>query len=359
MSTIDISRPKSAPTSNVVCLHPAAKKTQPRRNAKCDDRACAAVTTLKPKGNDRGRAANLAAAKSNRRSQDIASKSTGSRVVEGREIKGPKSKAPGSCESSYFASLASHTLLTADEEKTLATRAKQGDLAARNRMIEANLRLVVKVAKPYANHDVPLLDLISEGNLGLIHAIEKFQPEKGFRFSTYAIWWIRERIQAAVMRQSNIVYMPIHAVKAQRVCLRAQTELRKIKGGEPSVTEVATACEKSTGEVASLLSKVEKITSLDTQADNANARPLSEQLADTHCIDPLITLGTDDMRDALLRSVALLDAVQRQVITRRFGLGGEKPCTLQQLSNELGMCRQTVKKLQDRALKALLKSLRH
>ncbi|NNL56107.1 MAG: sigma-70 family RNA polymerase sigma factor [Pseudomonadales bacterium] len=264
---------------------------------------------------------------------------------------------PVSCEARYFSSLAEHNLLSAAEEKQLALSAQNGDIDARNRMVEANLRLVVKVAKPYANGTVPMLDLISEGNLGLIHAIAKFRPEKGFRFSTYAIWWIRERIQSAVMRQSNIVYMPLHAVKAQRRCLRAQNELRAQHGQEPTISDIANASSKSRSEVETLLASVERISPIDRD-DSAQARPLAEQLADENNIDPAARLACDDARSELLRNVTQLNATQQYIVIKRYGLHGETVATLQALSEELGMCRQTVKKLHDKALARLLQLMR-
>jgi len=296
----------------------------------------------------------------------VASNSTVADFCEHAHRKAPKAKLQKvrgkhaqeqtlSGEALYFSRLADQHLLSAAEEKQLALRAQGGDLAARNRMIEANLRLVVKVAKPYANGAVPMLDLISEGNLGLIHAIAKFRPEKGFRFSTYAIWWIREKIQAAVMRQSNIVYMPLHAVKAQRRCLRAQSELRKQQAREPRLAEIAKLSGKPRSDVDTLLASVERISSIERDDSTEASRPLAEKLADENTLDPLETLACEDQQQQLLRNVAQLNAQQQYIVIKRYGLHGEPVASLQALSDELGLCRQTVKKLQDKALAELLK----
>jgi RNA polymerase nonessential primary-like sigma factor len=175
----------------------------------------------------------------------------------------------------YLNDIGHNALLSADEEKALCRRVVQGDFAARQRMIEHNLRLVVNIAKHYINRGLPLLDLIEEGNIGLMHALEKFDPERGFRFSTYATWWIRQSIERAIMNQSRTIRLPVHVIKELNVCLRAQRHLEMQAGREPTLEEISHLVDKPVEEVRRILSLNERVASLDAPLD----------------IDPMLTVG--------------------------------------------------------------------
>ena len=167
----------------------------------------------------------------------------------------------------YLNDIGHNALLSAEEEKALCRRVVQGDFAARQRMIEHNLRLVVNIAKHYINRGLALLDLIEEGNIGLMHALEKFDPERGFRFSTYATWWIRQSIERAIMNQSRTIRLPVHVIKELNVCLRAQRHLEMQAGREPSLEEVAHLVDKPVDEVRRILNLNERMASLDAPLD--------------------------------------------------------------------------------------------
>ncbi|MEN6629408.1 MAG: sigma-70 family RNA polymerase sigma factor, partial [Sulfuricella sp.] len=184
----------------------------------------------------------------------------------------------------YLNEIGQNTLLTAKEERELATLVRQGDFNARQRMIKCNLRLVVSIAKHYTNRGLDLLDLIEDGNLGLIHALEKFDPERGFRFSTYATWWIRQNIERAIMNQSRTIRIPVHVIREMNACLKAFRHLEAHKGCEPSAEEVAHLLGKPVEEVRHVLSLNDRMASLDTPLDIDPSLSLGDAIPDENCL---------------------------------------------------------------------------
>src|SRR3989338_4071353 len=216
----------------------------------------------------------------------------------------------------YLNEIGFSPLLTPEEEVFFARLAQKGDPAGRKRMIESNLRLVVKIARRYVNRGLSLLDLIEEGNLGLIRAVEKFDPERGFRFSTYATWWIRQTIERAIMNQTRTIRLPIHVLRELNTYLTAARELVKTQDHEPTHQEIADALDKSIDDVKSMLELNERMISLDAQvsSESSNGRPLSDALADKDAHDPEESLATQRLHQALEECLNELSDKQREVI---------------------------------------------
>ena len=258
----------------------------------------------------------------------------------------------------YLNEIGSRPLLTPEQEFHFAQRARQGDFEARQKMIEHNLRLVVNIAKHYLNRGIPLLDLVEEGNLGLIHALEKFEPERGFRFSTYATWWIRQSIERAIMNQSRTIRLPVHVVKEINLVLRAIRHLEAANSRETSVEEIAHLIDRPVDEVRRILSLNEHIASLDAPLDIDPNHSIADLLADEHALDPESELANNEMGALLHQWVGQLDAKHRQVIERRYGLNGLEVATLESIAADLGLTRERVRQIQLEALQKLRKIIR-
>ena len=253
----------------------------------------------------------------------------------------------------YLGEIGFSPLLTAEEEVYYARRALRGDKAARKRMIESNLRLVVKIARRYNNRGLVLLDLIEEGNLGLIRAVEKFDPERGFRFSTYATWWIRQTIERAIMNQTRTIRLPIHVVKELNVYLRTARELSHRLDHEPTAEDIAHALDRSVDDVNRMLKLNEKITSVDTPIGGDRDKALLDVLSDERGMGPELESQDDDMHASIVHWLEELNPKQREVLARRFGLLGYEPATLEDVGAEIGLTRERVRQIQVEGLRRL------
>ena len=253
----------------------------------------------------------------------------------------------------YLGEIGFSPLLTAEEEVFFARKALRGDLAARKRMIESNLRLVVKIARRYNNRGLALLDLVEEGNLGLIRAVEKFDPERGFRFSTYATWWIRQTIERAIMNQTRTIRLPIHVVKELNVYLRTARELAHQLDHEPTAEDIAAAVDRPVEDVSRMLKLNEKICSVDSPIGGDGDKALLDILTDERGMGPELETQDDDMRVSVVHWLEQLNAKQREVLARRFGLLGYEPATLEDVGREIGLTRERVRQIQVEALRRL------
>jgi len=258
----------------------------------------------------------------------------------------------------YLNDIGHNALLSADEEKALCRRVVQGDFAARQRMIEHNLRLVVNIAKHYINRGLPLLDLIEEGNIGLMHALEKFDPERGFRFSTYATWWIRQSIERAIMNQSRTIRLPVHVIKELNVCLRAQRHLEMQAGREPTLEEISHLVDKPVEEVRRILSLNERVASLDAPLDIDPMLTVGESIPDEQQEEPDELLHNAEIERYVREWLQQLNDKQRTVIERRYGLNGYEICTLEELASSMSLTRERVRQIQIEGLETLRRLLR-
>jgi RNA polymerase nonessential primary-like sigma factor len=252
----------------------------------------------------------------------------------------------------YLREISHSALLTKEQEVYFGRLARDGDPKARARMIESNLRLVVKIARRYIRSNMPILDLIEEGNLGLIKAVEKFDPEKGFRFSTYGAWWIQQNIERAIMSQNRTIRLPVHIMKRLNACLRTSRELAKVLDHEPTAKEIATKIERPLFEVEKLLSLNEKIISIDNHLSDEINKPLVDILIN-NADDPATIIADNNLSDSVNQWLSCLTPMQRNVIEYRFGLNGKEITTLEQTGIEVGVTRERVRQLQLEGLRLL------
>ena len=253
----------------------------------------------------------------------------------------------------YLNALSKSKLLTADEEKIYGKRVLRGDQEARRIMIESNLRLVVKISRRYLNRGLPLLDLIEEGNLGLIRAVEKFDPERGFRFSTYATWWIRQTIERAIMNQTRTIRLPIHIVKEMNGYLKTQRALSQQLDHEPTEADIAEHMQKPLKTVSKMLKLNERVSSMDVPGGKDFEKPLVDSISDDNSLSPTDEIQENDIKENITNWVYQLAEKQREVIVRRYGLCGYQSSTLEQVANELGVTRERVRQIQMDGLKRL------
>jgi len=252
----------------------------------------------------------------------------------------------------YLDEIGISPLLTADEEKHYSRLALRGDEPARQRMIKSNLRLVVKISRRYINRGLPLLDLIEEGNLGLIHAVKKFDPERGFRFSTYATWWIRQTIERAIMNQSRTVRLPIHIIKDINTCLRAARRLRQESEAAVTSAEIAAYLDRDVADVERLMGLHQRVTLRAGTADEEGAEPV-DMLRAARDAEPARCAQKSAMNDTVEHWLGALNEKQREVLERRFGLHGYRRATLAQIGEEIGVTRERVRQIQLAALSNL------
>jgi RNA polymerase nonessential primary-like sigma factor len=253
----------------------------------------------------------------------------------------------------YLSEIGFSPLLTAEEEVHYSTLALKGDVAARKKMIESNLRLVVKISRRYLNRGLPLLDLIEEGNIGLMKSVEKFDPTRGFRFSTYATWWIRQTIERAIMNQTRTIRLPIHVVKELNVYLRAARQLTQKLDHEPSAEEIAEMVDKPLEDVQKMLGLNDKVTSVDMPIGFDENKSLLDTLADENSLNPAEVLTDENFRAHIEAMLDQLTDNQQAVIARRFGLRGFEKSTLEEVGKAIDLTRERVRQIQVEALKAL------
>jgi len=258
----------------------------------------------------------------------------------------------------YLNEIGQAPLLTAVEEVALARLVVEGDFEARQTMIERNLRLVVNIAKHYANRGLTLLDLVEEGNLGLIHALEKFDPERGFRFSTYATWWIRQNIERAIMNQSRTIRLPVHIIKELNIYLRAKRHLETHGVTDASSDDIAALTGHTVADVRRIMQLNERVASLDAPLDVDPTLSLGEAIADDNAHLPDEMLQLEEIEHHVHEWLKQLNDKQRWVIERRFGLNGCEACTLEDLALELEVTRERVRQIQMESLRMLRQVLR-
>ena len=248
-------------------------------------------------------------------------------------------------------------LLTAKEEVYFSRLARGGDEASRQRMIESNLRLVVKIARRYVNRGLNLLDLVEEGNLGLIRAVEKFDPELGFRFSTYATWWIRQNVERALMNQTRTIRLPVHVVKELNQCVRATRQLSQTLDHIPTAQDIADKLDKTPEQVLKLLRFNERVGSVDVLIGD-DAKTLVDTIADEHISNPEELSGDDDIAATLDKLVGELTPKQQEIICRRFGLRNYDVSTLEEVGKAVGLTRERVRQIQIEILAQLQSTMK-
>ena len=258
----------------------------------------------------------------------------------------------------YFNEIGHNALLSAQEEAVLTRLVKQDDFDARQKMIECNLRLVVNIAKHYTNHGVAMLDLIEEGNMGMMHALDKFDPERGFRFSTYATWWIRQNIERCIMNQSRTIRLPVHVIKDLNIILQASRHLEAHTGKEPKPEDVAHLLGRPVKDVQRMLSLNMSMMSLDAPLDIDPLLSIGDVMADDQTLGPDLMLEKSEIKHRVQEWLNRLSEKQRYIIEQRYGLNGDETQTLEQLAGRLDLTRERVRQIQLEALQTLRVILR-
>ena len=255
----------------------------------------------------------------------------------------------------YLREIQKTKLLTADEEKELARRIARGDKAARDKMVESNLRLVVKIAKRYINRGLPFLDLIEEGNMGLIKAVERFKLSKECRFSTYATWWIRQSIERALVNQSRTIRLPVHVSDDINKMLRVTRELVQKMNREPSVKEVAGAMDATPVYVRRLMVLLKKTYSIERPMGENNDYFLIDTIEDTSTVSPAVLLEDVNKHEMVTKWFETLSDSEKKILTLRFGLDDKEPQTLDTIGRSFGVTRERIRQIEAKSLEKLRK----
>ncbi|MDP4625963.1 MAG: RNA polymerase sigma factor RpoD/SigA [Akkermansiaceae bacterium] len=258
----------------------------------------------------------------------------------------------------YLREISKTPLLTIQEEIELAERIKNGDGEARAHMIRANLRLVVKIAQDYSNYGLPVTDLISEGNIGLMKAVERFDPEKGGKLSTYAVWWIKQSIKRALANQSKTIRLPVHMVDKIAKMRRISSMLAEALGREPTDEELAEEVGLPRRKLAMLRQASQRPTSLDAPINDGESTEFGDIISDESAENPLDMLADKNMHGEIDGLLSVLDERERRIIDERFGLNGKKPLTLEEVGREFGVTRERIRQLQNSALTKMRRALR-
>jgi len=258
----------------------------------------------------------------------------------------------------YLREISKTPLLTPEEEIELSERIRKGDAEARAHMIRANLRLVVKIAQDYSNYGMPLSDLISEGNIGLMKAVERFDPEKGGKLSTYAAWWIKQSIKRALANQSKTIRLPVHMVDKIAKMRRISAMLTEVLGREPTDEELAEEIGVPRRKLAMLRQASQRPTSLDAPINEGEATEFGEIISDERAVNPLDMLADKNLHAQLDGLLSVLDERERKIIDERFGLNGRKALTLEEVGREFGVTRERIRQLQNSALTKMRRALR-
>jgi RNA polymerase primary sigma factor len=257
----------------------------------------------------------------------------------------------------YLKEIQKNKLLTAEDERELAELIAQGDNRARERMIESNLRLVVKIAKRYMNRGLPFLDLIEEGNLGLIKAVEKFKVSKGCRFSTYATWWIRQSIERSIVNQSRTIRLPVHVADDINKLIKVSRELSQSLKRDPEIEEIAAAMGKDVSSVRRMMLLVKKTYSIEHPLGEGDDYSLIDTIEDTKLVDPETRIGNVDRFSRVAEWMDDLNDNEREILALRFGLNDNDPQTLDTIGRKFGVTRERIRQIEAKSLAKLKKTL--
>ncbi len=253
----------------------------------------------------------------------------------------------------YMKDIRSLPLISVKEEKVLARRIQKGDEAAREKMIKSNLRLVVKIAQDYSNYGLPLVDLISEGNIGLMKGVERFDPERGVKFSTYAAWWIKQGIKRALANQSKTIRLPVHLVDKLSRMRRISAQLTEELGREPEDEELAEELSLPVKKIAQLRRVSMRPASLNHLVGDEDSTELGDLIADERVDYPADVMTTNTLNDSILDLLPILDARERKILEMRFPMDGSKPMTLEDIGAKMKVTRERIRQLQNQALKKI------